>query len=198
MPNFRARLENRGNSADKYLHGVQGDVVAQDLRWERPDIAQRHGAKTARLLSRFGLDAACDIDQRGLIDGDAAKLDRGPVAEIFVAEFDVGDADGGWKMRDGGIAHRYISVLVAFRQGARRVSQFSDERSTADETSYAWSGPLPSHRLPVTVIEPVPLDPTRGLLVSCYNCWKADVRGDGHGNKIRSSPRSCALKLPGR
>ncbi len=95
MARYGAAGEDPADAFRQRLHGGDGGVVAEYLRRERPDVAQRHRAMSDGAPAIPAADPALDVEERDAIDGGAAELDRRTIEMVFVLAADGFDADVG-------------------------------------------------------------------------------------------------------
>src|SRR5437660_10982410 len=84
-----------GKSLSQGLHCSQGVIIAQHLRWERPDVSQRHGTEAASRLPTGAFDDRMHIEKRDAIDGHAAEFERRAIMKVLVIKGNIANADVG-------------------------------------------------------------------------------------------------------
>src|SRR5262249_4825767 len=92
---FLVSADQASDSLLELFHGLKRLVVGKRLRWERPDIAERHRAEAVCHLTGASADPAIDMDQRHPVHRSTAELDRRALEEILETVTNFLDADVG-------------------------------------------------------------------------------------------------------
>src|ERR1039457_4842965 len=82
-----------GDTRCQGFHCAEGRIIGHRLRREGPGVAHGHRPEAARHTAGAGADRAIDVQQRDAVHRLCAEAVRRTVAEVFVREPDVFDAD---------------------------------------------------------------------------------------------------------